>query len=318
MPLILRDRKRVKRLISLLVIVAAFLTIPYMMSWQPQSTKGFVFNHFNHLAYYLCLAIMASHMLLTTMKQSRKDYALWLVMFSLLTAALVLNTSLGPYLAVIGGLVLSMVFNLLHPSRQMEPSGQLQQTRELRQLRQFRWRLALPIVLFIGMTIAINLFINYLGNDLLNLGRDLANIAQGKSEASSAGTGRWNLWQLGLKYVAEKPIFGYGPDNLGARYLIDGISPDGRPHNEFIQFAAMLGIPGLLFYVAGLLAHLSDFLKRWRRLDLAVIGVFATVGAYLISSLFGNTMFYTTPFFFMFLGLSYGMLRNPEWEIERD
>jgi len=35
-----------------------------------------------------------------------------------------------------------------------------------------------------------------------------------------------------------------------------------------------------------------------------------TVGAYLVNSLFSNTMFYTFPFFLILIGISFGLIRR--------
>ena len=154
----------------------------------------------------------------------------------------------------------------------------------------------------------VNLAVGYLGRDLAQLSSDIGNIASGSDKAQSAGSGRWLLWQNGVRFAWERPLFGYGPDNLGARYAVSTASFSDRPHNELIQIAASLGIPAMLFYLSGLIAHLKSFLTLHQRLDRLSIGIFAMIGAYLISSLFGNSMFYTTPFFFLFLGISYGIL----------
>jgi len=77
-----------------------------------------------------------------------------------------------------------------------------------------------------------------------------------------------------------------------------------RPDNEFIQYAVFLGIPGLAFY---LLALISMFIKQWlqmKKLDVTTIVSAGCVVAYLVSSMFGNSMFYTTPYLFMFLALA--------------
>jgi O-antigen ligase len=122
---------------------------------------------------------------------------------------------------------------------------------------------------------------------------------------NSAGTGRWILWMNGLKFISEKPVLGYGPDNLGKQYAKVKISTD-RPHNELIQFAASLGIPAAIFYIIAIGSYFLVFLKLRKRASTLEIAILCAVIAYLASSMFGNTMYYTSPFFFMILGLSSG------------
>lgn len=120
--------------------------------------------------------------------------------------------------------------------------------------------------------------------------------------------GNLDTW---IKFVVEKPMFGYGPENLGARYLAEGIAHD-RPHNEFIQIAASLGIPALLFYILALLKNFSTLFINRKSLTITTITLNAIIVAYLVSSFFGNTMFYTSPFYFMLLGITMGNIVS--WE----
>ncbi|MDW7656062.1 MAG: O-antigen ligase family protein, partial [Bacillota bacterium] len=194
------------------------------------------------------------------------------------------NGSLGPYLAVVAGLVFSGLA---------------------------AWRLRIPVLgriltaigCFIGVTAVMNLLEANLIRDLLRLASDTQHIATGSDKAPSAGSGRWILWTNGLRMALERPLLGYGPDNLGAAYREAGISID-RPHNEFIQIAASLGWPALLLYVSALVSHAINFVRTHKTVSAFECGLFAIVLTYLVSSIFGNTMFYTSPFFFLIFGLS--------------
>jgi O-antigen ligase len=230
--------------------------------------------------------------LLLTVNETRTyEKGLWLLTFSAATLALLANNSFGPYLASGGGVLLAVFF------------------RPKSALRSQNISLISALLIYVGLSIAFNLLHSGFQRDASLLANDVANIAQRNGQADMAGSGRWLLWKTGLKSATERPWFGFGPDCLGQHFIDQGVTYNDRPHNEFIYFAASLGIPALFFYVTGLAAHLRNFLRVWKRLDWHVIGLFCTVGAYLISSLFGNTMFYTTPFFILFLGLSYSQLR---------
>ena len=110
---------------------------------------------------------------------------------------------------------------------------------------------AYPDLIFIGAILHFNT-----GSTLLDRMVLLAHQLEASRESTAAlnnlGSNRWFLWRLGVKYALEKPLFGYGPENLGHLYYT--ISPDlsDRPHNELIQIAASLGIPALGFYLVGL------------------------------------------------------------------
>ena len=58
---------------------------------------------------------------------------------------------------------------------------------------------------------------------------------------NAIGSGRGILLKNAILFANQKPIFGYGPDNLGQAYFDKGITNNDRPHNELIQFAASLG-----------------------------------------------------------------------------
>ena len=80
----------------------------------------------------------------------------------------------------------------------------------------------------------------------------------------------------------------------------DGIQQD-RPHNEFIQIAASLGIPALVFYVVALFKQFKLIINNIDKVDISVVSLNTIIFTYLVSSFFGNTMFYTSPFYFMIL-----------------
>ena len=76
-----------------------------------------------------------------------------------------------------------------------------------------------------------------------------------------------------------------------------------RPHNLLIQLATTSGIIGLLTYVGAITMMLLRGLRTMKlENDVHVIS-FACVLAYLISAMFGNSMYYTSPYFFIFLGI---------------
>lgn len=136
----------------------------------------------------------------------------------------------------------------------------------------------------------------------------------GNTAVSSAvdhlGSERGLLWRLGIQFALDRPIFGHGPDNLGPLYMAYRADIPDRPHNELIQIAASLGFPALAFYVTAIAAHVADFFRFFKKLSVFHLAVFASTGCYLVSSLFGNTMYYTTPYYFMMLGFGYRIFKE--------
>src|SRR5262245_12878106 len=84
-------------------------------------------------------------------------------------------------------------------------------------------------------------------------------------------TGRLQIWQRGVVYVAQHPVLGVGADNFqAAEGLLSPLATRQQygvgvkwsaPHNTFLQVCAELGIPGLVFF-AGMLASAFRSLRR--------------------------------------------------------
>ncbi len=256
-----------------------------------------IFYNQNHFGYYLCLALMCSLLLYMIEQRGRLWLAGELLGFSVIAAALVQSNSLGPYLAAAMGLIMLIV--MVH-----------------RQDKNVKLRLWLAVIMFIAVSYLMNLVLHSITNDTIQLINDAESIINNTEMAVWAGSGRWELWKNGVRFILEKPLFGYGPENLGARYAAVGITLD-RPHNELIQFAASLGIPALLFYLSALAVQATAYLRRYKQLSLAAIGLFCAIATYFISALFGNTMFYTTPFYLMVLGLSRTVLADEDARIKK-
>ena len=151
-----------------------------------------------------------------------------------------------------------------------------------------------------------------LSSTLQNILFNILNIIHGadKTEAFDAmGTGRGRLWRYGIQFAMEKPLFGYGPSGLYEPYM-DMKSLYYSPHNCLILIAASAGFPAMLFYLSGLTGHLIGFLRYLKKMTVLEISLYGAVGAYLMNSLFASWIYYTTPYYFMVLGFSYGVYRK--------
>lgn len=274
-----------------ILIVLNIETVNKMLDLTPNAA---VFYNINHFGYYICVAIMCALLLFMVEKKSTPKLLFRLVIFAIMIAALVINKSFGPYLAVVVGLGCMMILIIWLNRLNVR-------------------RVLVAVAVFIVVSVGASLSDQHLFNDIWILGEDVSNILEDSEDRASAGSGRWPLWETGIRFITEKPWFGYGPDNLGEKYIEAGLKSD-RPHNELIQFAASLGIPAMLFYILALVVHFSCYFKKRKQLSIAMMGILCAVITYLVSSMFGNTMYYTSPFFFMILGLSGGMLKSIEKE----
>ena len=122
--------------------------------------------------------------------------------------------------------------------------------------------------------------------------------------AQGAGSGRWGIWNRYLDLIAHNPIFGIGMEGIYVYQLLQYVGSQ-RPHNEYMQYAVFYGIPAAILYTMGVVGvFLRAFLRR-ATLDNVTLAALTSAMAYVVSACFGVTVYNTTPFFFIMLGLGY-------------
>ena len=291
---VLRNLRLFKVLLEIFTGASTFLAclfvinLPGINGFFSLNPDSAIFFNQNHYGYFLCLAILAAAFLFLLEQRSWLFLVFRILAFAVLVAALAFNGSFGPYLAVVVGLLASFIILCLVQRHRLQ-------------------RIWLILAVFLSVSILVNLINQRLSADFWTLFGDTSEILNNGENAGSAGSGRWQLWTNGVRFITERPLFGYGPDNLGIQYAAVGIKID-RPHNELIQIAASLGLPALLFYLTALGILLVSFIRRLKQLPMLTIGLFCLLLAYMASAMVGNSMFYTTPFFMMFLGVFSGQM----------
>lgn len=287
---ILKEQRYRVNLMRIFVLSATVLSILMLIN-QPAlnlllsfNYRAAMFQNINHYGYFLSLATMLAAALSLREGRLNKAAFFWLLPFAILVAALITNNSFGPYVAVVMGLIFLLVFTLIYAKKAKICAGML-------------------VLVFILLSLGMNFKSSYLTHETKILVYDIGNVIERNEAAPRAGSGRWYLWKLGIEYTLEKPIFGYGPDNLHDRYLMDDLNHD-RPHNEFIQLSASLGIPALVFYCCALFFYFLPLLKNLKKLNPEIIGLYAAILSYLASSFVGQSMYCSASFFFAFLGLT--------------
>ena len=263
-------------------------------------TGGAMFHQYNHYGYFLAVcAPLAFGLALQDSKKPIYAHIFRMLEVWLIFNAIAYNGTRGSFLAVT---FVILCWNVIVFVR----------------FKEKRFKLIILDFIFVFTILALHTESQLLAR-IMTLNNELVNAAQAVDTARQSacvdtiGSGRGALWRLGIQFSIDRPFLGYGPDNLGAQYSLAGIGTD-RPHNELIQIAASLGIPALIFYLVGLAALFSVFIKNFKKFSLAEFSVFAAVGGYLFSSLFGNTMYYTTPYFYMMLGVSYTMCKTKQMQ----
>jgi len=310
---LLKFKKSKKIIINMLVIVAILNIIITQLSNMGFMTEIFVKNsisttvffQFNHFGYYLLIATVSSIFLFVTQKNKFLKI-LYLLAYTFLLYYLILNNTFGCYLSLALTLIFFVIYSIYHKKN--------------------RCMSIFLVILFIIMSVAIPKTRVIVQKNINTLFKDINNIIVAEKSknndiiteklknddidaeeekiikrADKAGTGRISLWKNGIKFFLERPILGYGPENLREKYSEVGINQD-RPHNLLIQLATTSGIIGIVTYVTVIVIILIRGVKRLNMENQIHTISFFVVVSYLISAMFGNSMYYTSPYFFIFLG----------------
>ena len=203
----------------------------------------------------------------------------------ILVYSLIVNNTFGCYLAVSIAIILFLIYCIYN--------------------KKYRIFSIISILIFIIMSCTIqtdgkNIVLKN-SNELLNDTNSLINNKTQNTNWEKAGSGRAKLWKYGIIIFLEKPILGYGAENLEAEYARYNIEQD-RPHNLIIQLATTSGLPGLISYLSGIILILIRGVKKLKEKNNIYLVAYFAVIAYLISAMFGNSMYYTSPYLFILLG----------------
>jgi len=270
--------------------VATFFNIQNSVLFTATGKYESVFCYFNHYGYYLCMAILCCAGLIFTDKKKKSILFHALLMMANVWS-LVLNDTFGSYLAV--AIAMCVIPTLFIIKAKMNHEN-------INHLTVFR--LALPLLIFVVISFTSTLSQNSIVSQFGELTADVGKVITDDSTADAAGTGRWRLWKTTSDFILDRPVFGYGAEGLINKYAELGFIND-RPANEYIQYAAFFGIPSLIFYLLALFSIFIVCMKNLKTLKPITLAIGGCVLAYAISACFGNTMYYTTVYFYMFLGL---------------
>ena len=102
--------------------------------------------------------------------------------------------------------------------------------------------------------------------------------------------------------METRPLVGYGLETIGQVYEPVIGYPD-IPHNLILNLCTFIGIPGMLFYLLGVIVIIVKKFKKKNKDYIDNLTFFVIIG-HLISSMFGNTMYYTTPYYIIILGMN--------------
>lgn len=252
------------------------------------------FINSNHYGYYLCVS-----MIVITGLYMMVEKLAWKitcgVCFAINLIVMLYNRSLGPYLAIIIGLVLFFVFNWIRKG----------------------FKKTWPILILVGVFVLfsfvinnhamindLNLFSKQTSDVIDIIGSGGASTEEGQHAIDTIGSHRGVLWKNTFKTMIEHPITGIGTDSIQL-YINNQI-----PHNEYLQVGANLGIPGLIMYLAALVTCFAYTMKNLKKISDGTIVVGMATLVYCISAFVGISIPVATYQLFLFLGLLAGWFKH--------
>ena len=305
---LLKNEKLRKILFNTFIISSLFLVIMSRVTLSGERFKNFftnlkiektVFAHFNHYGYFLMMTSICSLGLFITEK-NKIFKILYLIAFTIISFALIYNDTFGCFLAVSVILILYAIYSIIKK-------------------KDIKWIFTATTIFIIlsccitkdGENLAYKnvkkfanditiVFCKITGTELKSPEGEKIEGEELEKEFKKVGTQRMTLWKYGIQFMLEKPLLGYGPDNLGPLYKELNAQQD-RPHNLLIQLATTSGIPAMLLYVTAVgIIVIKGIIKLFKNEKGKIL--LLIVVTYLISAMFGNSMFYTSPYFFIALG----------------
>lgn len=275
-------------LISGAIISIASILLDLFEATESRNEYTSVFFNSNHFGYYL-LMVLFVNVGVYLFANSLRQKSVCLATYVFLLNVMIINNTFGVYLAFLLTFCGFIVVNGKN-----------------------KFFLLNDLFVLFSIFILVSIFsIIYTDNVLVNFSsffNDSSTFSRfldgkiAKEEIESIGTGRGRLWSAGIDAVLKKPFFGYGLDTGTYVYNKYGIDID-RPHNMLIQMAMFTGIPGCLLYYSTYVVGIVRLFKQARTLPKLIVICAIIVFAYTLSSMFGNSMFYTSPYYLIVLGI---------------
>lgn len=330
------DKKRLKLISSLTICITLLTAFSFLINkrselpfyfdtifhWINSKTNASyylffnkaLFRNVNHYCYLLSIVVVSSIGLMVANKDLWKKY-LYYFCYLILASVLIKSDTFGAYL----GVVFSIIFMLLHAfiiKKNILP-------------------LAIVLTSFILLSVFIRnadgkMYLEYnfktTYNDIIkvknyitstntkSINNPPVNISNSHDSTTlkltkakyegiwNTGAGRMQIWFAGVELIKQKPIFGFGLESLHKEFYGQfGIS-EGRTHNLILQLSATTGIPGMLLYIIAISIIMIRNLKNYKNWsDIEYITMFVCI-SYMISSMFGNSSYYVSPYFMLFVG----------------
>ena len=288
--------------------------------WYIFAQRG-VFRNSNHFAYVLCMGIIAAMWLAITEKKWTFKL-LYLISFVIQLSMLIINDTFGGYLGVFAAVFASLIYEIVKFISYLKNKNTLaEETKTNSKKDLINGAVALLVVIVLFVTCSLNIKNQsgnaYVVNNVKGFIRDIGvfggymtttenatqvDVSTLDTSITKAGSGRGETWIKVWELIKQRPLFGYGLECLLFQFSGQFNVGEGRTHNLLLQLLATVGIPGTIMYFAALAIIFFRLLSNWKSWsDVEKITTFVGI-SYIVTALTGNSTYYTSPFFMMFLG----------------
>lgn len=300
--------------------------------WYIFAQRG-VFRNSNHFAYVLCMGIIAAMWLAITEKKWTFKL-LYLISFVIQLSMLIINDTFGGYLGVFVAVFASIIYGIIKFISYLKNRNLLSEEERMNNKNTlFNGAVALLVVIVLFVTCSLNIKNQsgnaYVVNNIKGFIRDIGvfggymtttenatqvDVSTLDTSITKAGSGRGETWLKVWELIKQRPLFGYGLECLLFQFSGQFNVGEGRTHNLLLQLLATVGIPGTIMYFAALAIIFFRLLSNWKSWsDVEKITTFVGI-SYIVTALTGNSTYYTSPFFMMFLGF----VALTQWKKKRE
>ena len=313
---ILKNKKYIFNIINTILISAAFIVILPLFDFDTllaiYEARSFsnIFFQFNHYGYFLMICSVLTLFMFINEKNNHKKI-LYTALYIILLISLILNDTFGCILSFIITLICIIIYSVIFKFK--------------------RVNVIVGTLIFVILSCTVNnaankniVFENFKGLFLDT--KTVVEFVEKKEDETedeieddellsdknyyvlnNIGTSRGVLWRYAIKKTMENPLIGGGIECLNTYYYVNHIDQD-RPHNIILQISSFIGIPGAIIYIVLILYLAIKNMLLLKNKNIINLVVFFTAMCYFISSQFGNSMFYTSPYFMILLGLLIGLI----------
>ena len=269
---------------------------------SPDISRGTLGNRNTAGAFFAISTIITLVMYLKD-KNSKKSIFYYIAFVLSYTGLLVSLTRIA-WLGTIGALVLTVIFLRKDLKKNIKKD-------------------MLIIVTFVVMLVVLD----FTGNGRI-VGRYYAMKQQIKQanegNLEQLGSYRFYIYGRAFKVIADNPIVGTGPDCF-AYYAtltredykehpeLGGTGYFDKVHNEYLEYAATMGIPALIFYMWFILSIFIPWFRKRKQMRPEILAIFLGLTGNLMQACFNYGSISTLPVFFVLLGILKNALLNENY-----